>query len=91
MGAVFTTPSPALECFSKVLLEQQFCDVTFLVGPSQEQIKAHKIFLIARSDVFRANFSEKWETTDSIELPQFEPKAFRSFLKVLLVFLFMSG
>ena len=76
-------PSRAAECFSKMLDDQQFCDVTFLVGPAEEEIKAHKSFLIARSEMFRVQFRGTWENSDRIALPQFKPHAFRSFLKVM--------
>ena len=76
-------PSRAVECFSKMLDDQQFCDVTFLVGPAAQEIKAHKLFLIARSEMFRAQFRGSWENSDRIALPQFKPRAFRSFLKVM--------
>ena len=58
-------PSTAIQCFATILHKEQFCDVTFLVGPSEEKVKAH------------------WENSDIISLPQFEPQAFRSFLKVI--------
>ena len=78
----FDIPATAGDCFSKILHEEEFCDVNFLVGPSKEQIRAHRLFLMARSSMFRANFSGRWESGEYIELPQFEPAAFKSFLKV---------
>ena len=77
-------PGTAAGCFSKILHDERFCDVTFLVGPSKEVIRAHKIFLKARSAMLRENFSDKWDDKDTIELPQFDPKAFKSFLKVIM-------
>ena len=78
-------PNTAIECFSKILLEERFCDVIFHVGPSEEKIKAHRSFLMARSEVFEAQFRGDWENSDRILLPQFEPTAFRSFLKVISI------
>ena len=79
-------PSTAQECFSKILEDEQFCDITFLLGPSKEQVKAHQSFLMARSAMLRANLSDEWGAKDSIiELPQFDPPAFKSFLKVSLI------
>ena len=77
-------PSTAVECFSKMLQDQLFCDVTFLVGEAEEEIKAHKCVLMARSEMLRAQFGGDWENSEKIPLPQFEPHEFRAFLKVKL-------
>ena len=65
------------------LKDQQHCDVTFLVGPSNEKIHCHQLFLKLRSTVFEAMFSDRWNAGNKeIEIPDVDPTTFHAFLKV---------
>ena len=64
-----------------LLNEGKDCDVTFLVGKSNERIPCHQLFLKARSPVFQAMFSGRWnEGNKEIKIPDIDPVTFRSFL-----------
>ena len=68
-----------------LLNEEKDCDVTFLVGPSKERIPCHQLFLKARSPVFQAMFSGRWnEGNKEIKIPDVDPVTFRAFLKVMV-------
>ena len=58
--------------------------MTFIVGPSEERIHCHQLFLKARSPVFEVMFSERWNQDSSKEvlLEDIDPKIFRKFLGV---------
>lgn len=78
-----TAPPAATESHLRLLREEKHCDVTFVVGPSEERIQCHQIFLQARSPVFETMFSERWsEGSSEIQIPDVDPKTFRAFLEV---------
>ena len=85
-GDSITTPqSPTTigGCALDLLENKEFCDVMFFVGPKGEKIECHKIFLIARSSVFKTMFSRRWDADrKELELPDVEPHAFKLLLKV---------
>ena len=67
-----------------LLNEEKDCDVTFLVGPSNDRIPCHQLFLKARSPVFQTMFSNRWnEGNKEIEVPDINPATFRTFLQVI--------
>ncbi|OXA57602.1 uncharacterized protein LOC110847705 [Folsomia candida] len=79
---------------SSFLESGDLADVEFIVGQEKVGIKAHKIFLLMRSDVFGSMLSSRWlsdtESGDKedthltrVELPHFEPAVFKTFLKYL--------
>ena len=86
-------PPPSIsESHLRLLREEKRCDVTFLVGSTNEKIRGHQLFLIARSPVFEAMFSDRWITGTEIQIPDVEPTTFRTFLEVhcrtAVIFLF---
>ena len=69
----------------KLLLEEKFCDVVFLVGPDEQRVQCHRLLLAARSKVFEVMFSLPWiEGKEQIEekIPDTDVETFKSFLKV---------
>ena len=73
--------------YLKLLETQEYADVLFQIGPEKEEVKAHKLFLVSRSLVFKAMLSECWQdlnnaATEGIEIPHTELDTLRSFLKV---------
>ena len=82
-----SSPSTIAECALDLLLNQKYCDVTLIVGTvDQERIECHKFPLIARSSVFEAMFSGRWngDKNQEFEIPDAEPHAFKLFLKVII-------
>ena len=79
-----TRPARSLtESNLHLLAEQKHCDVTFLVGPMRERILCHQLFLKARSPVFEAMFSDRWnEGSKEIKIPDIDSMTFAAFLKV---------
>eukprot|EP00904_Undaria_pinnatifida_P002730 jgi/Undpi1/12458/HiC_scaffold_5.g02129.m1 len=45
-----------IEQMGSLLDDDEHCDVTFFVGPSKTEVKAHKTHLVARSEYFRSMF-----------------------------------
>ena len=65
-----------------MLQDEKLCDVTFLVGSSKKEVKAHKFILASRSPVFFAMFCGSLpETSETIEVPDIEPFIFRDLLR----------
>lgn len=66
-----------------IFTNEEFCDVTLRV--KEEEFKAHKVILAARSPVFAAMFkhdtSEK--QTGIVNIPDCDPSSFREFLEFL--------
>ena len=83
---VETKVNSALSEHLKLLETGEYSDVTFAIGTAKEEVKAHKLFLVSRSPVFKAMLSECWHSSDSglIEIPDTDIDTFRSFLKVSL-------
>ncbi|KAL5018975.1 hypothetical protein ScPMuIL_004697 [Solemya velum] len=72
------------ECTQYMLEHEVACDVTFLLGETKEQVRAHKVFMISRSPVFSAMFCGPLaETQDSIPIPDIEPEVFRILLRYM--------
>ncbi|KAL5015245.1 hypothetical protein ScPMuIL_009515 [Solemya velum] len=72
-----------LECNCYMLSNQIACDVTFLVGRSQETIMAHKYVLISRSSVFEASLCSPSVNLEGIVVPDLEPDIFKSLLRYI--------
>ena len=75
---------PAPESHLDLLREGTFADVIFIVGPSEERIPCHQLFLKARSPVFEDMFSVRWNQDTNMEvlLEHVDPKIFKKFLEV---------
>ncbi|KAL5018894.1 hypothetical protein ScPMuIL_004616 [Solemya velum] len=72
------------ECTQYMLEHEIACDVTFLLGETKEQVRAHKVFMISRSPVFSAMFCGPLaETQDLIPIPDIEPEVFRILLRYM--------
>ncbi|KAL5018974.1 hypothetical protein ScPMuIL_004696 [Solemya velum] len=70
------------ECTQYMLEHEIACDVTFLLGETKEEVRAHKVFMISRSSVFSAMFCGPLaETQDLIPIPDIEPEVFRILLR----------
>jgi hypothetical protein len=60
------------------MLEQQLmCDVTFLVGPDQIPIKAHKYMLASASPVFYSMFEGPFAEKGEVIIPDIEREVFQ--------------
>jgi hypothetical protein len=58
-------------------------DITFTVGENREKVFAHKFILSLWSSVFEQMFQQRTQSADEpIEIMNFNPSGFRSFLKV---------
>jgi BTB/POZ domain len=53
-----------------------FPDVTFLVGPKESEVTAHKPFLVSASEVFKAMFSKNFAIDSKIKVADMEVEAF---------------
>ncbi|XP_044732929.1 BTB/POZ domain-containing protein 2-like [Chrysoperla carnea] len=71
--------------FSFLFNNEKFSDVYFIVGKEkQHRIPAHKLVLVAASDVFETMFFGSLATkSNEIELPDVEPLAFLAFLEFI--------
>ncbi|XP_067655204.1 BTB/POZ domain-containing protein 6-like [Haliotis asinina] len=68
------------ECNLHMLEAEDSCDVTFRVGSSGHEIKAHRYVLISRSCVFHAMFSGPLAEKSDVSVPDIEPCDFKTFL-----------
>ncbi len=76
------------EDYGKLLASKQFCDVTFLVGPKEEEVPAHAALVVARSAWLRDRIKEaksrrKGDDADemlTVSLAEADPRAFRMVL-----------
>lgn len=68
-------------------------DVIFVVGEQREKVFAHKFILSLWSSVFEQMFRSRTESNEEpIEILNFNPSGFRSFLKVCIgIFLKFSN
>ena len=72
----------ALDDRMTYMLEQQLmCDVTFLVGPDQAPIKAHKYMLASASPVFYSMFEGPFAEKGEVIIPDIEREAFQDMLE----------
>ncbi|XP_067655543.1 BTB/POZ domain-containing protein 6-like [Haliotis asinina] len=71
------------ECNLRMFDAEDSCDVTFRVGSSGDEIKAHSYVLISRSCVFHAMFTGSLTEKNSVSVPEIAPKHFRQFLLYL--------
>jgi hypothetical protein len=65
------------------MLENEIaCDVTFVVGPNKDRVRAHKYVLISRSPVFYAMFCGPLaESGGDIVIPDVDSRPFRTLLR----------
>ncbi|XP_067940064.1 leucine-zipper-like transcriptional regulator 1 [Watersipora subatra] len=54
-----------LSDFERLLTEAQFCDISFLIGPEAEEVRAHCAFVAARSPILRARLLECETNSDT--------------------------
>ncbi|EDQ84649.1 uncharacterized protein MONBRDRAFT_30025 [Monosiga brevicollis MX1] len=59
MATVFGDAGEFAQEMKQVINENQYSDITFIVGDTREKIHAHRIILAARCEVFRAMFAEQ--------------------------------
>lgn len=77
------------ECTQFMLEHEIACDVTFLLGDTKQEVRAHKFILISRSPVFSAMFCGPMaETQEQITIPDIAPEVFKIVLRYLLYNLF---
>ncbi|KAH3726161.1 BTB/POZ domain-containing protein 6-B-like [Dreissena polymorpha] len=71
-----------VESNSYMLKYEVACDVTFTVGESREEIRAHKYMLLARSPVLFKSLIKHMEKPDvRIDVPDIKPHNFRELLQ----------
>jgi BTB/POZ domain len=68
-----------------------FSDVTFLVGPNETEVTAHKAFLVSVSKVFKAMFSSNFASDAKIKVPDMEVEPFIQVLFPTMLFNNYSG
>ena len=57
------------------------CDVTLLVGPDQEVLKAHKFMLCSASPVFYSMFEGQIAERDDVVIPEVDSNIFLDILR----------
>jgi len=71
----------------RILNSSEFSDIEFLIGEDREPIKAHKIILSGRCEVFRAMFATESSKKDSKKapyvLPDIRPTVFLTVLEFI--------
>ena len=84
---VDTPPSDFVTDMKSLLSSrEELNDITLFVGPDKEVVKANKLFLMARSPVFRAMFQVgmKEQETNQVQIPDISPDACREMLTYML-------
>ncbi|KAL5011646.1 hypothetical protein ScPMuIL_010197 [Solemya velum] len=72
------------ECTQFMLEHEIACDVTFLLGETKQEVRAHKFILISRSPVFQAMFCGPMaETQEQITIPDIAPEVFKILLRYM--------
>ena len=71
------------ECNLHMLTSEDFCDVTFRVGPNKDVVRAHRYVLVSRSCVFHAMFCGPLAEKGEVALPDIERDCFNDFLKLV--------
>ncbi|KAL5012584.1 hypothetical protein ScPMuIL_011135 [Solemya velum] len=72
------------ECTQFMLEHEIACDVTFLLGETKQEVRAHKFMLISRSPVFSAMFCGPMaETQEQITIPDIAPAVFKILLRYM--------
>ena len=77
------TKNSSLEhCLYQLWIDKTLADITFVVGPTEERIAAHKCVLMARTPVFYAMFSYDMheQVYGEVRVPDFEPEVIREML-----------
>lgn len=69
------------DCMKHVLNNALFCDVTLLVGDSEEEVNAHKLVLVSRSPVFYASFEGPMAEKGQLVIKDIEKDTFELFLQ----------
>ena len=73
---------------SKMLEDGKYCDMTLVAGDPPVKFPCHKLFVTARSPVFEAMLSDRWDSINDddsskeFEIPDVEPETLRAFLRV---------
>ncbi|KAL5011543.1 hypothetical protein ScPMuIL_010094 [Solemya velum] len=72
------------ECTQFMLEHEIACDVTFLLGETKQEVRAHKFILISRSPVFSAMFCGPMAgTQEQITIPDIAPEVFTIVLRYM--------
>lgn len=80
---IHVPPARVGEDLAKLMHDESSCDVTFIVGEERERIRAHKLILGARSDVFLTMFNSPMRQgqEEGMEVVQdTQPEVFRALL-----------
>lgn len=72
-----------LACNRHMLENQLACDITFVVGSSQEKVGAHRYILQSRSGVFFAMLDGPGADRSQIDLPDTQPKVLWQLLRYM--------
>jgi len=73
------------EANRNLLATGKMSDVTFVIGPAQQKINAHRLILMSRSPVFEAMF-ERWNPDNStVVVSDTTFEAFKCFLLVISI------
>ncbi|CAB1109139.1 unnamed protein product [Ectocarpus sp. CCAP 1310/34] len=75
-----------IEQMGSLLDDDEHCDVTFFVGPSRTEVKAHKTHLVARSVYFRSMFRKgamRESETSEVTVMEHDEATFRQMLEYI--------
>lgn len=84
VGGDWRNPKAGLKFNLMSMFENHYnSDIVFVIGEQREKVFAHKFILSLWSAVFEQMFQSRTEGSDEpIEIMNFNPSGFRSFLKV---------
>ena len=75
-----------------MLKNEVACDVTFIVGDNNEEIRAHKYMMMSRSPVMMKLLSKHFADTDVVvDIPDVKPSTFRDMLTYVYSIIFVLG
>ena len=84
-GVTVVAKAAIVKNWKKLAETKEFHDITFVVGESQKEFKAHRLVMAAQSDVMARMLYGKLQEgqLDVIPLPNTDPASFSSFLDFL--------
>ncbi len=83
VGGDWRNPMAGLKFNLMSMYENHYnSDVIFVIGEQREKVFGHKFILSLWSSVFEQKFNARADSDEPIEITEFNPSGFRSFLKV---------
>ncbi|XP_065829186.1 BTB/POZ domain-containing protein 2-like [Oscarella lobularis] len=82
-GVTLAAKDTISEIWKKLAETKEFHDITFVVGESRKEFKAHRVVMATQSDVMARILYEQESQRAIIPLPNTDPASFSSFLDFL--------